>query len=824
MHLPLQAQNIDTITLQKNENGKISYAHVTTNIEMADATNFLKTALQTTSDDSFALEKESIDTLGIKHQRYQQYYKGVKVQDAEYMLHGKNGIIATMNGDFQIVNIESVIPTLSEQQALTDALNYVNAKEYKWQDSASEIFIKQMTNNPNATYFPKGELVIERNYLKGGKNLLLSWKFSIFSLNPINQQLVYVDANTGEIINTTPQILDSNTPLTAQTKYSGTLSITGDSYTGGYRLRETRNSVSIQTLNLQNSYNYPIAIDFTNTNTSFTSGSWSHFTQDQQALDVHWAEENVLDFWRTVFNRNSLDGSGIRILGYVHAGNNWDNAQWVPGSGNHFMQYGDGDGITFNPFTALDVCAHEMGHGINEFTANLTAGNQESGALNEGFSDIWGTSIKHWAAPNKQTWLQGDEILKTTTYDCVRNLQNPKDSRAWEGLHPNTYQGQYWSSTGDAHTNSTVLSHWFYLLSQGGSGTNDLGHTYNVTGIGMTEAEQIAWQTESNYLMSSSDYNDARTLSIQAAIDLFCNNSQEVASVTNAWYAVGVGAQYTGTVPSISGAQYICSVPQTYTLLNQPAGTSKTWSTDNSSDVTINSSGSATRVNNYNGSGFIYATLTGSRGCSTKPSKLVYLGTAVISNTASTYNNDYNHQTNNLYTTNLLHISQSQVVHINVYPSAPGASSYTWSRISGTAPWTQSQGTLTFSLGGTTTGYGTSATFRVTMANTCGNSTFDPSFALTGGSFAIAPNPAGDYVTVSSDDNTDNELIGKSPSKRLFYKIKILDRYGATRKTTEFKQGISSTRISLSGLNSGLYLISVFDGNKWTSKSLVIQK
>jgi len=53
------------------------------------------------------------------------------------------------------------------------------------------------------------------------------------------------------------------------------------------------------------------------------------------------------------------------------------------------MQYGDGDGNIYNPFTALDICAHEMGHGINQFTANLTAGYQESGALNEGFSDIW---------------------------------------------------------------------------------------------------------------------------------------------------------------------------------------------------------------------------------------------------------------------------------------------------------------------------------------------------------------------------------------------------------------------------------------------------
>ena len=119
----LQAQNVDTTGLQRNDNGKISFAHVLPNTKMADATSFLKNALQVSNEDSFALVKETTDQLGIVHQRYQQYYNGIKVENAEYMIHGKNGIIKTMNGDFQIVNVASVIPTLSEQEALTDALN-----------------------------------------------------------------------------------------------------------------------------------------------------------------------------------------------------------------------------------------------------------------------------------------------------------------------------------------------------------------------------------------------------------------------------------------------------------------------------------------------------------------------------------------------------------------------------------------------------------------------------------------------------------------------------------------------------------------------------
>ena len=572
----LQAQNIDTISLQKSANGKIKFAHVS-NAKIADAANFFKNTLQTTDGDSFVLMKESKDELGMTHQRYQQYYKGIKVENAEYMLHGKNGNIETINGDYQIVNIASVTPALSEQQALANALSYVNAKEYKWQDSASENFIKQINNDPKATYYPKGELVIEKDYLKGGKNLLLSWKFSISSLSPNNVQLIYVDANTGEIINTTPQILDANTPLTAQTLYSGTLGITGDSYSNGYRLREVRNGVTIQTLNLQNTTNTANAIDFTNANTNFTNGDWADFAQDQQALDAHWGAENVLDFWRTTFNRNSLDGNGIRILGYVHYDIDWDNAQWVLGNNNHYMRYGDGDGIIFNPFTALDISAHEMGHGIDEFTANLTPGNTESGALNEGFSDIWGASVEHWAAPAKQTWLIGEEIFIGGVFDCIRNLQNPKDNLAAEGPHPNTYQGQYWDPNGEPHTNSTILRHWFYLLSQGGSGTNDNGNAYDIAGISINEAQLIAWRTESVYLTSSSAYSDARTESILAAQDLYGVGSCEEIAVTNAWYAVGVGAQYVGPW-IISGDDIICSSAVYSITPSLNSSASVTWS------------------------------------------------------------------------------------------------------------------------------------------------------------------------------------------------------------------------------------------------------
>lgn len=424
---------------------------------------------------------------------------------------------------------------------MSNALNFVNAKKYKWEDANLEKFIKQNNNNPNATYYPKGEIVITNDLLKGGNNLRLAWKFTISALFPNDEQWIYVDAITGDVIRATPLIYDVNTPCTAQTSYSGTLAITGDSFAGGFRLRESRNGVDVQTLNLQGTNNYANAIDFANTNTNFINGNWANFNQDQPALDAHWGAENVLDYWSVVHNRNSINGNGMAVISYVHnsIGNNayWDGTA-------HVMNYGDGDGIIFNPLTALDVCAHEIGHGITEFTAALSPGNQESGALNEGFSDIWGACVEHWAAPNKQTWLMGEEIFATTAFNCIRNLQNPKSTTAAEGQHPDTYHGQFWDNNGEPHNNSTVLSHWFFLLSQGGNGTNDIGSTFTVTGIGLNDAQLIAFRAESVYLNSSATYTDARNNTIQAARDLFGACSNQVASVTNAWYAVGIGSPF----------------------------------------------------------------------------------------------------------------------------------------------------------------------------------------------------------------------------------------------------------------------------------------
>ena len=139
---------------------------------------------------------------------------------------------------------------------------------------------------------------------------------------------------------------------------------------------------------------------------------------------------------------------------------------------------------------------------------------------------------------------------------AFRSMSNPK-------LYgqPNTYGGANWiypgSSCGNnndncgVHTNSGVLNHWFYRLVTGGSGTNDLGNAFAVSGIGSLKAAKIVYNTELA-LNSTATYASCRTVSIAAATALYGACSPEVEAVVRAWYAVGVGSNFVPCTAQIS--------------------------------------------------------------------------------------------------------------------------------------------------------------------------------------------------------------------------------------------------------------------------------
>lgn len=518
----------------------------------------LSSFLNQFSKNTFTLVEKSRneDQIGYTHIKFQQVINNIPLEFNVVTAHVKNGIITSISG-----NLEGKLPSintavLTEKIALKKAMNTINAKTYKWQIAEEEAHIKTMENNPKATYYPKGELV----YFANESGLYLTYKFNIYAHSPVSRAEYFVDALSGKVLFQNKIIKHADVPGLANTGYSGAQVITTDSTSPtNYRLRETGRGLGIETYDCNNGINYGAAVDFTDSNNNWTSTA----NGDQYALDAHWGAEMTYDYFWNVHARNSIDGAGFKLISYIHYDNNYVNAFW---NGN-YMTYGDGNGTNTSPLTTLAIAGHEISHGLTTNTAALVYQN-ESGALNESFSDIFGVCIDYWARPAQANWLMGDEIYLNSN-DYFRSMSNPNAKG-----DPDTYGGtNYYTGTldnGGVHTNSGVQNFWFYLMVNGGTGTNDLGNAYSVLPLGFDTASRIAFRNLTTYLTPSSDHNDARNFAIQSAIDLYGACSPAVIATTNAWHAVGVGTAYVAGVQSdfTSYDTAGCKLPHTVTFTN----------------------------------------------------------------------------------------------------------------------------------------------------------------------------------------------------------------------------------------------------------------
>ncbi len=534
----------------------------------------LREVLNAGPNDDLQPYRSETDKLGFTHQRFQQYYHNIKVEGGEYLVHSKNGVVQSMNGLWiDKINVP-LTAGISESKALSLALKHTNASKYKWEIAGEEKLLKEITDDDNATYFPKGELVIvSKNADYKKRDLHLCYKFDVYAHKPESRKWIYIDASTGAVIAELNKMCAVNVSATAVTRYSGTQTIMTDQ-TGpsSYRLRDATRGSGIETYDMNTGTDFSAAVDFTNTNTVWNTT----VSYDNASYDAHWGAEAAYDYYLTIHGRNSIDNAGKKILGYVHYSVGYNDANWD----GLRMRYGDGNNIPggWKPWVSIQIVGHELTHGVIDYTCNLITQN-ESGALNESYADIMGTNLEFWKKPTSANWLVADEI-EYTPGGALRSLSAPKTYN-----QPNTYKRQYWDSSGSdfggVHKNNGVNNYWYYLVCMGGSGTNDLGNTYGVGALGITKGEQIVYRALTTYLTAYSEYADARIATIQAATDIYGACSPEVAEVTHAWYAVGIGPDYTPAVSvnfSASGTS-ACSAPFNVSFDNNTINASSaTWS------------------------------------------------------------------------------------------------------------------------------------------------------------------------------------------------------------------------------------------------------
>ena len=538
----------------------------------ADALSKFKLQTKLDKFNSYVATYSNTDETSRKHEHFQQFYKGLKVEFGVIIIHSINNEVYMINGEVYNASTLNIIPNLSAEQAFNEILTSKSNTKYLWDspDDALALNYKK----------PTGELVILPNIKTGAINL--AYKFDIYATQPLARDEVYVDAQNGKIIYSNPIIkhvhnnakenssnettqVTSSVTGTASTKYSSSRSIktTLDIASNKYVLKDDTRGGGIQTFNSARTVTYP-STNFSDIDNNWTTAEFNNANKDIGALDAHWGAEMTYDFWKNIFNRNSFDDQGTMLKSYVHYRSNPNtslvNAFW----NGAVMSYGDGSN-SVSILTSIDVCGHEIGHGICSSTANLAYQNQ-SGAINEGLSDIWGACIEHYgrtgslASPFATGVWKIAEDLGSTPF---RSMSSPTTYG-----NPDTYLGTNWTATGDegsctpsnsndqcgVHNNSGVMNHWFYILTVGKSGINNAPspRNYSVTGIGMDKSSQITYYAERDYLTSNATYLDMRNATIQVANNLYCGSSSEVIAVTNAWYAVNVGAQYVGYTTDIS--------------------------------------------------------------------------------------------------------------------------------------------------------------------------------------------------------------------------------------------------------------------------------
>jgi bacillolysin len=502
------------------------------------------------ANDELRLRSQKMDPLGFRHDTYQQFYKGVKVENGTYKVHSKNGMIKTMSGNYRHIFVDiNINPSLSESAALQFAINAIGAQKYVWD-----------TDGGSAPY---SELVIHADH-KGYFQPSLTYKFEITAVEPFSHNAVFVNAHTGQVVEIIDLVCTIDSPATGNSLYEGPVDFTAD-FTGSfYRLRQTTDGDGINTRDLNNGTSPSQATDFTNPTSDFGSS-------DETAVQLHYAAEQSHRYFVEEHGRNSYDGLGSVLNGYAHYGNNVANAFWSHSFSTNtgYMSFGDGNGSTILPLVTSDIVGHELMHGVEQTAYGIGSSN-ESRALAESFSDIFGENIERYIK-GSNNWIMGDESFVAA--NGIRNMMDPKSKN-----HPDTYEGEFWAQSG-FHNRGEVQNKWYYILSQGEAGVNDNGDSYDVTGIGMDKAVDIAYRNVNVYMTPASQFADARTGAIQAAIDLFGAGSPEVIATTNAWYAVGVGDPFpTGDnePPSVPGNLTASNITQTSADLSWTASTDNT--------------------------------------------------------------------------------------------------------------------------------------------------------------------------------------------------------------------------------------------------------
>ncbi len=496
------------------------------------AKNFLifnKTLLQI--DDpayEFFLKSADTDELGMTHFKYTQMYRGLEVWGKELIVHeDAHGNVTSLNGVYERTpsSVTDINGTLSNKEAISKAI-------YEIEKTENIKELSQAYKNLLGYKGPTAEKVI---WFDDNSKPHLAWVVEVRS-GLTEDWFYFIDAQTKEMLNYYNTVCFDG-PQTATATDLNNVNRTIGTYQVGstyYMIDASQNMFNAASSTLpDNPSGAIVALDIKNQDLSSSSllyyvASSNNQWNDPAAVSANYNAVQTYKYYLNVHSRNSIDGNKMNIYSIVHVtedGSPMENAFW---SGT-VMCYGDG-GSYFKPLAGgLDVAAHEMTHGVTQYTAGLEYQN-ESGALNESLSDVFGVLV------DSLNWTMGENIIRdynSFPSGALRDMANPHNGSTegdpgWQPSKMSEYQQLPNTQNGDwggVHINSGIPNHAFYFAAQS---------------IGRYKAGKIWYRALTIYMSRSAQFIDARIATENAAEDLYGNTSNEYKAIQTAWDAVEV--------------------------------------------------------------------------------------------------------------------------------------------------------------------------------------------------------------------------------------------------------------------------------------------
>lgn len=487
-------------------------------------------------DGELTLQRERADTMiaGRRHERYAQMANGVPVYggDVARQVDGKGLTISIFGTVYEGIRIETE-PTLSQD----------DAKAVAERDSGVKI----------------GPLRAPRLVVLPREDNTYALAYQVRVATPLDLTLYFIDAHSGVILE---QRSDAHRQDAAVGMGTGVLGdrkkISTSTQTGGFVSSDKLRPPVIETNDMRG--NLTRTLNFLNGFIDLNPGDLATDSDndwgDSSTVDGHVYAGWTYDYYFKRFGRRGLDNNNIPIIQLTHTVRREDVFAQPPSViglfyvnaayfGDGIMMYGEGlppnvtlGGARYDFFSgALDIVAHELTHGVTDYSSGLIYQN-ESGALNEAFSDIMGTAVEWFFqepgnGPMRADYIMGEDITNVP----IRSMSNP----AALG-DPDHYSIRFTGSfdNGGVHINSGIVNHAYFLAIEGG--TNRVSGRA-VTGVGQANREQmerVFYRAFTQLMPANARFTTARAVTIQAARDLFGNASPVVTAVTQAWTAVGV--------------------------------------------------------------------------------------------------------------------------------------------------------------------------------------------------------------------------------------------------------------------------------------------